>query len=60
MSLDRVRSQAFKALVRYGSSPVLAGAFERVRNLSTYAMGAGTASLHVEESAATARGALVR
>src|SRR5918997_6561252 len=50
MSLDGVRSGAFKALVRYGSSPPLAGVFERLRNISTYAMGAGTASLHVEES----------
>ena len=47
MSAGGVRSRAFKALVRSGGWPPLARTFERLRNLSTYGMGAGTASLHV-------------
>ena len=50
MSAGGVRSRAFKALVRYGGWPPLARTFERLRNLATYAGGAGTASLHVEQS----------
>ncbi len=52
-----LRSRAFKALIRYGGWPPTARTLERVRNIATYALGAGTASLHVEQSG---EGALLR
>ena len=49
-SQDGMRARAFRLLVRNAGRPVLAGAAERLRNATAYALGAGTASLHVEES----------
>lgn len=45
-----LRARAFRLLVRHSGWPPAAGTIERVRNAATYALGAGTASLHVEES----------
>lgn len=57
MSAGGLQGWAFRAIVRYGSWPPAARTFERLRNLATYALGAGTASLHVEKSG---EGALLR
>ena len=45
-----LRARVAEALIRKAGWPPAARAIEGVRNLATYAMGAGTASLHVEES----------
>ena len=45
-----LRARVADAVVRKAGWPPTARAIEGVRNLATYAMGAGTASLHVRES----------
>ena len=45
-----LRARVAEVLVRKAGWPPAARAIEGVRNLATYALGAGTASLHVEES----------
>ena len=45
-----LRARAFRLLVRNAGRPALAGVAEPLRNVATYALGAGTASLHVEDS----------
>jgi FkbM family methyltransferase len=45
-----LRARAFRLLVRNAGRPPIAGAAERLRNATAYALGAGTASLHVSES----------
>ena len=52
-----LRARVAGALVRKAGWPPAARAIEGVRNLATYAMGAGTASLDVEQSG---EGALLR
>ena len=52
-----LRARVAEALIRRAGWPPTARAIEGVRNLATYAMGAGTASLHVEQSG---EGALLR
>jgi len=46
----RFRARVFEILISHAGWPPAAGTIERIRNLTTYAMGAGTASLHVERS----------
>lgn len=57
MTLPRLRARVFEVLIRSAGWPPAAGVIERIRNLANYAMGAGTASLHVERSG---EGALLR
>jgi FkbM family methyltransferase len=52
-----LRARVAEALIRKAGWPPAARAIEGVRNLATYAIGAGTASLHVEQSG---EGALLR
>ena len=50
-----LRARVAEALIRRAGWPPTARAIEGVRNLATYALGAGTASLHVEQEAALLR-----
>lgn len=45
-----LRARVAEAVIRKAGWPPAARAIEGVRNLATYALGAGTASLHVEQS----------
>ena len=49
-----LRGRIAEAIIRRGGWPPTARAVEAIRNLATYAMGAGTASLHMEQSGETA------
>ena len=45
-----LRARVAEALIRRAGWPPAARAIEGIRNIATYAMGAGTASLHVDQS----------